>query len=125
MGYIKLTRSWQRGKLGQDVLPTERKMRAVGQHIIAKIVQRTQGGRSETGAPFKGYAASTGKPNPVTLTETGKMLDSLRIVGLTARSVQIGIVNYSRQRVARLHMAGTRKMPARRWLGIAKSWRSE
>ena len=83
-----------------------------------EIRTRTQSGRSVTGAPFKKYSPNTRKTGRVNLLETGSMQKNMR-VNVSKRRILISLPNSRDSRIARFHQFGTRRMPARPWLGLA------
>lgn len=109
-----------------------------GSEVIRFVRRNAARGVGQGGRRFAPYAPSTaerkGRRRPVTLRETGQMLGSLKtrrqppkqgglLTGVDVRFGGAGGGSRRNERIARFHLEGTRKMPARP-LGLTRSQKS-
>jgi hypothetical protein len=108
----------------EDLMPTAATMRAAGEELSVKIVNRTLDGVSETGAPFAPYAHGRSKFGRTTpdLHQSGAMLSDLKVVEATKRRFRLGFASARARKLAALHTTGTVNMPARPFLGVDPRW---
>lgn len=94
-------------------------MRTIGRAAVEEILQQTEAGRDYQGRPFKPYSEGyaerkakyragrmganigTGTPD---LKVTGRMLNDMQIVGVTARKVTLGFVTARSAELAFYHV---------------------
>lgn len=130
-------------KIGKDELGFKRNIARETYMIASKlndeIITRTRSGKDFSGKPFAPYALSTLEhkreimaegigyvmnPEQVTLTDTGRMMNSLKITNDTTHSAIIFFSIRDRAIIAYQHQTGGRRnLPKREWLTISEKQR--
>ena len=95
----------------------EKVLKRMAEVALRQTRERAARGEGADGAPWAAYASTGDRRGRATLSRTGRMFRSLRIVQQSRRGAVLRFVG-SRGRVARFHARGTRKMPARPLLGL-------
>lgn len=105
---------------------------ALGQALIDKIQERTQGGKSRLNKPFRGYSKSykesddfkaSGKSGKVNLTLSGDMLGLMDITEQTQNTITIGWDDEDEAAKAHGHITGDIKGPKvkRDFFGVSQA----
>lgn len=105
---------------------------AAGYKAVDIIRRRTRLGTDINDSSFPPYAESTVRRKirkgqaaaPVTLTDTGQMLDRMKVEGARDKSVDRAFVRFGSardNRIAGYHIEGTRRMPRRDFFGLTVS----
>jgi hypothetical protein len=116
---------------GQDLSQAEGLKAAIGQAIIDRMVERTEGGIAVTGRPlrapyskhyqesleFKAAGKSKGRVN---MTLTGDMLASLDVLSTSGNKIKVGIADESQIPKAYNHIVGD-TVPKRPFFGITQT----
>lgn len=103
-------------------------MRAQGQALIARAKRRTLSELDDHNRQFKAlspaYAKTKARTHPgrTILVRTGQMLDDWGLIAATGTMFRLGFTTDRSARIAGYHQRGTRRMPARRLLGIPNEW---
>lgn len=97
-------------------------MQQVGTILAARTVARTRRGLDENNQSFAPYADGS---SPVTLLDTGQMLRDYGPVEVTDKRVVLGFRTSRSEEIAVYHDRGTRRMPARPFLGVPRAWVQE
>jgi hypothetical protein len=112
MARVRVRRNFTFTDALRDEMPTEAAMRLEGQQIAADIKRRTASRLDEDGKPFTPKADGT----PATL---GGLLDDLAVTEVTRNRVRVGFRTEDAEELGRFHQEGTRRMPARPFLGLS------
>lgn len=123
--------------LGMDVSKDQGLQEAIGQAIIDRIVERTERGKSVSGAALPKYSkaykeslefAAFGKTNKVNMTLTGEMLSSLTVLSASNGRLKIGFDGEENNAKAFGHISGMEghptlegKVPEREFFGLTKA----
>lgn len=130
-------------KIGKDELGFKKNITRETYLIASKlndeIITRTRSGKDYQGKPFTEYAASTLEhkreimaegigyvmnPEQVTLTDTGRMMNSLKVTNDTTHSAIIFFSIRDRAIIAYQHQTGGREhLPKREWLTLSDKQR--
>ena len=90
---------------------------------VQRIKQRTAEGISVELAVFPNYAKRSHKTAPVTLRDTGAMLDGIRVHATTNEA----LIDFepAQQAKAKAHNDGTDRLPARHFFGVSLTDRTQ
>ena len=104
--------------------PGESAMRRVGKTLRDQTVERTRRGLDEEGKAFapSAHPDSGQGGQSVDLQGSGEMLRDYDVVAATDHSVGLGFTSERSATIAALHDAGTRNMPARKFVGVPIGW---
>lgn len=97
-------------------LVTNNQARAIAEAQVERIVRRTRSGLDSGGFPFAPYALHGPRSGAVDLTETGAMLNSLRVMEWTPA----GALLVCADEKAEFHQYGEGHNPERHWLGTTE-----
>lgn len=102
-------------------------LRAYGQRVIGRILERTQDGIDRKSNKFRGYSESYknsrvfalyNKSDRVNLKLTGRMQGNFKVVGTEGSQVVIAITDSEEAAKAHGHIRGSRILPKRDWFGL-------
>lgn len=103
-------------------------MQAQGKSIVDRAKRRTLSELDDRNRQFKplspAYAKTKARTHPgrTILVRTGQMLDDWGVTKATGTMFRLGFTTERSAKIANYHQTGTRRMPARRLLGIPNEW---
>jgi hypothetical protein len=122
MARIRIRKNFTFADLLDDVTPTEREMRKAGEELAVKIENRTLRGRDENNQPFAPLAQPKYGSDRSTLHDTSRMFEDFGVVEASRKRFVLGFRSRRSERIAEYHQHGTRRMPARPFLGVPARW---
>ncbi len=107
-------------KLGQK-FPSKEMMQEVGEYVVSYSKERTNKGLDVNLRPFAPYSSRTkGRRGKVDLSESGGMLNDMRVKSASKDKVTVGFGSTKYERIAAAHQSG-RGVPKREFFGIGAS----
>ncbi|MDY0218984.1 MAG: hypothetical protein RBR14_06530 [Candidatus Cloacimonas acidaminovorans] len=110
----------------------------IASKLTDEIITRTRSGRDYSGKPFTSYSLATIEhkrevmaegigyvmnPEQVTLTDTGRMMNSIKVTNDTTHSAIIFFSVRDRAIIGYRHQIGDGRLPKREWMTISATQR--